>query len=193
MKRIFTFKGISKQGYSIAGAGICNMEDIGLAAAAFENIDGADMEIRDINNPYLIDKVLFERISDICPKNVFAIGATVNIPEASERTGGILGNPFYEPDSADGLGENIGNGLSVAALPGGPGIIIEGDCRMAEEIVLIGKSGKRGNMTIKKLLCALKERNVELAIIVTDGSGSHDGGQVAVYEKGETLYLNTEK
>lgn len=190
MKTIFTFKGTTKQGYQIVGAGICSEENSDDIGEAFENINGIDMKINDTNNPYLIDKVLFESIMSISPENVLAIGASFHVPEVTERTGGILGNPSLEMDSADGLGENIGNGLSVAAYPGGPGIIIEGDCHLAKEIISMVNPEQRGNLVVKILIDAFQEKNVELAIIVIDGSGSVEAGCVAIYKKGEITYLN---
>jgi len=189
MKTVFTYKGVAKQGYPIIGAGICNNNRVAAVSMNFKSINGIDMKINDLKNPYLIDKVLYEGIKGTCSQDVMAIGASIYVPKVLKRTGGIIGNPLLEVDSASGFGENIGNGLSVAAHQGGPGIIIKGDCHLAEKIIMTVKPEKNWNLTKDILINELKKNAVDIAIIVWDGSGWEAAGCVLAYEKGKVTCL----
>jgi len=128
MSKLSTFlvKDYTKDGYAMAIAGICS----------FIFSDKACNEVRSLikdytfpltNDVFEIDYCMACHFSKVAPDYILGWGITIDVPSAPGPTGGVIGNPQMAIESADSQYEDIGNGLSLAAHPGGPGIIIQGN------------------------------------------------------------------
>jgi len=163
-------KDLTKDGYPMAIAGIC----------PFPFTESMGCEIRDLirnysfsptDDEFMIDYFMAQYFSKLAPQYVLAWGITIKVPEALGPTGGIIGNPHREAKSADGNSEYIGNGLSVAAYPGGPGIVIEGEPQVAKNILFVSNPTESGKAPLFAMAKKAMEFNVHTAIMITDGTG----------------------
>jgi hypothetical protein len=132
-------------------------------------------------DPYAIDYSLAQTVQGL-PVNIRALGISISIPEAAGPSGGIIGNPHLAPRSAEGISENIGSGLSLAALPGGPGLIITGTARQAAKALSGIKPGSGGKQIIKEIHNRITGLDIPLAIAVTDGIATACGAGLLIME-----------
>lgn len=181
-KVIFSFSTHTLEGYPIIGAGICDIIHRKEALNIFSDINKISLGIKGLNDPFNIDYLLREKIAKISPPYVFGLALSIEIPGAIGPTGGIIGNPFFQGETANGLSQDIGNGFSVVALPGGPGLLIQGDKGKAKNIftnIVIGESRLVSTKHIKQ---EFVNNGIELALIVTDGTGTKKPGTILSYE-----------
>lgn len=128
---------------------------------------------------YLIDYLLADVIRRISPSWVIVVGASISIDGVNASTGGILGNPFKQVESADKDIEEIIEGMYLITFPGGPGTAFTGiqtDANMLHNKILEYKSG---NCSIENIMSLLDDIS-NLYIFVEDGSGLMNCGGIYV-------------
>lgn len=184
----FMFTEQTINNYSVIGAGICQSayKDV-IASEIKEKISELDMKTAD--NPFYVDYILASYVKKISPNYLFAVGLSIYIPGVGGPTGGIIGNPFQSISSASGVSEYIDNGLSAAAYPGGPGIIIKGTPELAETIIKIVNPGDSGIKTLSKMVETAMKFSVNIGIMITDGTGSVNPGAAAAIDNGTAEFM----
>lgn len=189
---IFTFSGKTLDGYPMIGAGICDILYKDGAIKSFSKIHEISLDIQDLNNPYEIDDLLNTKIASLAPDYVYGLALSIHVEDAMGPTGGIIGNPGDIGGTAAGTSSSIGNGLSVVALPGGPGMLIEGDSATLKSIFTNIALGQNRLVSMKRIMDELKRHKIELALIVTDGTGKGETGMILVYygDRMEKLIIN---
>ena len=124
----------------------------------------------------ILDRALADFARICCKGNkIFAVGLSLCIPDFPERAGGLIGPPDRAAQSAGGLAEPIGNGLALAAMPGGPGFLIEGKPSQLEAILAEVDYQRRDAACAKQFLEKARERDIALAMAVLDGCGGAGG------------------
>ncbi|TDT61900.1 hypothetical protein [Fonticella tunisiensis] len=185
----FIFKEYTVDGYPVLVAGICPLIFKQFAEAEIkEKIKS--FKIDAVDNPYYIDYMLASYISEISPKCLYALGISINIPGISGPTGGIIGNPLAVISSAEGLSEYIDNGLSMAAYPGGPGIVINGKPHVAKEILRTVKPGDGEINTLLNMAEIAVKYDIKIAIIISDGTGTSYPGAAVTIENRKINYFS---
>lgn len=178
----FMVKDFTKDGYTMAIAGIC----------PFAVTRSMQDEIKNLMNNYTfpktddvfeVDYFMANYFSCNAPEYILAWGITIHVPESSGPTGGIIGNPHRDINSADSNSEYIGNGLSVAAHPGGPGIVIVGDPLTAKEVLDYSKPAQGGRLSLISMAEKALAFNIPAAIMITDGTGYDAVGCAMTIEK----------
>lgn len=184
----FMFSEHTMNGYPVIGAGICpSAYKNTIASEIKEKITKLDMKV--IDDPFYIDYTLAAYVKKVSPDYLYAVGLSIYIPGVEGPTGGIIGNPFQCISSASGISEYADNGLSVAAYPGGPGIIINGTPELAESIIRNVNPGEGGVKILSELAEITMKSSVNIAIMVTDGTGSVNPGTVAAIDNGIIKFM----
>lgn len=190
-------QGVTADGLGFAVAGVCRRAS-GLTAAGLAAVFEA-LTIRLPVDAFDLDLRLAQYARHQCPPTVVALGLSVLVPGVPGPCGAIIGDPGVPPGSACERAEAIGHGLSMAARPGGPGIVVLGPPSLAER-VLSGVTPTfrtlRGEQSPKRRcdplccplccqLCEIARRfGAPLALAVTDGTGAPAPGGVAVLADG---------
>lgn len=178
---IFTFSENTLEGYSIIGAGLCDIIYKESAIKFFSKIKKIKLNINDLGNPREIDNLLNKKIAYLSPDYIQGLALSIKVDGASGPTGGIIGNPSEVGETATGRVGSIGNGLSTIALAGGPGMLIEGETATLKSIFTNIVLGQNRLVSMKRIREELKKHKVNLAIIVTDGSGQGERGMILTY------------
>jgi hypothetical protein len=186
---IFTFSSNTLEGYPIIGAGICDEMYKTEALNVFSRINTLPLDIK-TDDPYEVDCKLQERIAVISPHYVKCLALSINVPHIKVPTGGIIGNPFNIGRTADNNIDDIGNGYCVAALPGGPGLMIRGNTAAAKNIFSEIVLGENKIIPISKIEQIIRKNKIDIAIIIKDGTGSSENGMIMTYCFGETEYIS---
>lgn len=76
---------------------------------------------------YDIDYRLAHCLATIDNHDLWAVGVSAILPNIPLATGGVIGAPHLPPQSAIGVIEPIGNGLTLQAHPGSHGTITSAD------------------------------------------------------------------
>lgn len=184
----FMFSEHTVNNYSVIGAGLClSTYKHAIASEIKEKIRELDMKAAE--DPFYVDYILASYIKKISPRHLFAVGLSICIPGVKGPTGGVIGNPFQSISSASGISEYIDNGLSTAAYPGGPGIIIKGTPELAETIIKTVNPGDGGIKTLSKMVETTMKFSVSIGIIVTDGTGTINPGVAATIDNGVAKFM----
>lgn len=189
--RTFIFKEYTKDGYPVLGAGIYPYYTNNDIIYLLSSINKFKIDLLD--DPFYIDYALASYINKICPNNIYALGLSINLPNISSQTGGIIGNPHNRGSSAEGLSEDIGNGLSVAAYPGGPGVAIYGSAEEAELILKTVKPEEGGKEKLDRMTDKAKELGIDIAIMISDGTGVKSQGCVMTLENNVVKYISIDR
>lgn len=128
---------------------------------------------------YMIDYLLADAIKQISPSWVIVVGASISINGVNASSGGIIGNPFKQVESANEEIEELHKGIFLISLPGGPGVAFFG--KYKDGIMLKNKilDYKSGNCSIESILCEL-DKISNLYILVEDGCGFMNCGGIYV-------------
>ncbi len=114
------------------------------------------------------------------PESVPAFGLSAAITDRGPASGGIIGSPHHPSEAAGDAAEAIGEGLSVCAFGGGPGVVLAGDPATAEMVMRNVRHGDSGERCIFEILLAARGGGTSLAIAVCDGSGADCRGAAGV-------------
>lgn len=182
---IFLFNSKTLEGYKIIGAGICDIKYKEDVLKEFEKIKKTSLDIKDLNNSYEIDYLLDKKIKAIAPKYVIGLGLSIYIPNAKGPTGAIIGNPHNMGESANGRAEEIGEGFSLIALAGGPGLLIKGSKEVAKNIFINIVLGENRLVPFKNIIKELVLNKIDIAIVITDGTGIKQNGKIWTYYFGK--------
>lgn len=185
--RTFIFRRQTCEGLSLCGAGICASEDCAKADAVIAAL--THLRVGNTVDPFDLDCRLAEYVADICPESILAIGLSLDVPGASGPSGGIIGNPRVTIESADGRATDIGHGLSLVALPGGPGIVVLGTPGDAERVLCPVCGAGTDYTVIPDLIRHIQGAGIALAMAVADGSATRCTGGVATLDNGKIQVL----
>ncbi len=133
------------------------------------------LETRD--EPFLLDFYLARELKRDVPEQVIVLGATIKAELSHGCSGGVIGDPHMESRSINLYTEVLREGLCLAGLPGGPGLVFLG--QEADGVVLMEIAEKLDRKNGGQILRRLAEEAVELGISfllgVADGSGDREG------------------
>ena len=187
--RTFIFSRRTCEGLVLHGAGIvvAGMDDRAVHALirAFTRI-----RFGTTTDPFEVDWRLAAHAARLAPESVVAIGLSVGVPGVTQAAGGVIGAPRAGLASADGDSAGIGHGLSVAALPGGPGIVVLGSPDDAARILGHARDNVPRRAALPELVRAVRDAGIPLAIAVVDGSGMGGPGGVATVD-GDTVRMRS--
>ncbi|WP_422443622.1 hypothetical protein [Thermoanaerobacterium sp. DL9XJH110] len=174
----FIFKSETLDGYPVIVAGICPFYFI---TEAKEELNNAIKNFRldRVNDGLELDYSLAQYICPKAPEHILALGVTISVPGIKGPAGGIIGNPRKIISSADGFSEYIGNNLSLAAYPGGPGVVIEGNPEEAARILDLAQAGTGDIKTLLQMAMKIIDLSIPNGIIVSDGSDVNGKGCAA--------------
>lgn len=166
----FLIKGFTREHFPFAGAIISSVD----AKPEMEEIVKCHM-----NNfkpgkgidCFELDYRLADHLKKIDTTDIFALGITIKVSNIEGPTGGIIGGLSQQISSADGISEDLGNGLSVAAYPGGPGLVVQTTPKKAQEILESVNPGEEGLAPLMILKDKVIENNINVGIMLTDGTG----------------------
>jgi len=190
---VFAFSSNTLEGYPIIGACICDIMYKEKVLNIFSKIDEIYLDIDEIGNAYKIDYLLKEKIAKISPDYIIGLALSINVPNAAGPTGGIIGNPFFRGKTADGAVDNIGNGYCVAALPGGPGLLIKSDESTSKNIFANIVIGENKLISCNKIVREFENNNINIAIVVKDGTGKTEDGMILTYYYGKIEHIRINK
>lgn len=182
-KKCFLFKEITEQGYEVLCTGISSTN----AEIDIENLSEKirKLKIKTVDDPFYIDYMLGVYIQKTCAESIYGVGVSIKVPGLTSSSGGIIGSPHAPPTSAEGLSEDIGLGLSVAAYPGGPGLIIEGNTNEAETILKVVSQESSGIHVLEKMKDEALALGIRKAVMICDGSGKNNIGCALTIYNGE--------
>lgn len=184
---VFAIKSLTADGYPVAAACICEKDRGRESIGQMSRI--SEFRCAAINDPMYIDYRLADYIKTIAPSHIYCIGASIVIPGMSDPTGGIIGSPHKDINSANGDIEQIAEDLVLVSRPGGPGFIIQGDEQTARNIYYDLQRNcymKSDYDRALSILNSMIKNNINAGIIVTDGSGPVKEGCVIAYESGRS-------
>jgi hypothetical protein len=188
---IFKFSSNTFEGYPVIGAGICDIAKREEVLNAFSRIDKIALGVDSESKPFSIDQALKEKIAAISPDYISGLALSIKVPGASGPTGGIIGNPVLKGTSADGTIECIGSGYCVASLPGGPGLMIKGRESIAKNIFTNIVLGENKLIAYYRITEEFERNNIDIAIIIKDGTGAEANGMIMTYYYGTAEFLWT--
>lgn len=184
----FVFQEFTGDGYPVAAGGICPFL---FAAEGKEALRQAvrSYQVAHNTDTFALDYSLAAWLKQHCPADLYAVGVSIRVPGIPGPTGGVIGYPRQTISSADGISEPIGHGLSVAAYPGGPGIVINGSPDLAEQIIRTVQPGTGGEETLRQLADHALKLGISTALLVADGTGTELPGCVMILEGGHLNYV----
>jgi hypothetical protein len=179
----FLEKTVTVESYPIAICGICDRDR--KQESQDKLLELTKIKFNGLKDPFFIDYQLAERVRNISPSYIKALGVSIDIDGVHQSTGGIIGSPRADISSSNEDIECVGEGLVVVSIPGGPGFIAGSDedtaRKIYEESMLEDRSGTDRMM---RVLSNIIKYHVGLAIIVTDGCGPDSRGSAATVENG---------
>lgn len=184
----FAIKLVTKQGYQLAAGGICLAGFSAVWQHKFEVL--ADIFIEE-HTLLGIDYCLAKALSAIGDQTLLLAGASLDtgdVLEALERTGGVLGSPEEAIQSADGSCDELPDGFSLWAIPGGPGLAAHGTeehikC-FFKDTDLLGSDQWEPARIYQKLL----ENGLDTGLLVLDGTGRDAHGLCMAFANGVMKY-----
>lgn len=126
----FTIKEKTKNDITILVCGICSSGTREKCAQVFKNgIENAFFP--ETVDEYFLDYSLMLLLVQMSINDVVALGASISVTGVNHRSGGIIGNPFEETQSAEDEISDLGNGLFEVAFAGRFGAVFQGDMNIA--------------------------------------------------------------
>lgn len=119
-----------------------------------------------------LDQQLLKFCMEGPTEGLLALGASVHWPGVPVRSGGIIGDPADEGESAEGNLERLKNGLWLCAHPGRFGAVFEAEEDEAQELAAqmerftVGSNEK----SVPQVEAMLREK-CGCFILISDGSG----------------------
>ncbi len=168
---IFVGKGKTKNQYEILFCGICSK---GMGDKCLKRYkDGLlNLEIKKTSDEYFLDVCLTNIVVSLADENIKAVGASIFMEGIELRSGGIIGNPFSEVQSADDEIEILGDNLFCIAFSGRIGMVFQGSesdgIFLKEKLSLI--MDNENNVIVSetvKIIDLISDKY----ILVSDGSG----------------------
>lgn len=106
----------------------------GIFPAAWKGLEElSKWQIPDANDPVLLDQMIALELAAVCPKEATAAAMTVGAWKVGPISGGVIGAPHSDSNSAAGELEELEPGVWCSAYPGGPGFVLMGDRASALE------------------------------------------------------------
>ncbi|MEL7649366.1 MAG: hypothetical protein AAGU76_14815 [Sedimentibacter sp.] len=174
----FLLKAKTADGFGVIIGGFCPAEMKDEAVKSYSDI--GVMNLGQFKDVFLIDYALAEAVRLLSPEYIKIAGASIRVEGAKSSTGGVLGNPFDEHDSAQEEIEEPLPGIYMLTVSGGPGIAFSGTFQEAVRLKeMIAHEKKKGKFKMKNLVKQLDSVS-NLYIAVSDGSGSSDDGGIYI-------------
>lgn len=186
----YVFSGCNETGVAWAGCVLCHagrIADVQALARRFEDYRPAPGD-----DVFDVDRRLAAFTAGIFRGVAQAVGVSLRLPSGPGPCGGIIGDPGTTLSSASGTVEPLGNGLHLAAHPGGPGLVVAAGREIAAGVLAGLPPGASGPAAMDRLAAALGNEGIELALAVADGTGPGQQGFALALEAGSvstrTLY-----
>jgi hypothetical protein len=174
----FLLKGETDDGCSVIIGGFCpeGMKDETIKVFS----DVKSMKLGNFKDEFLVDFILAEAVRLLSPEYIKIVGASIHIEGVKRTTGGVLGNPFDNHDSAQEEIEEVLPGIYMLTVSGGPGIAFEGTAVEAVRLKgMIADEKKDGTFNMENLVERLGSISKQY-IAVSDGSGGADAGGIYI-------------
>lgn len=168
-------KGFTGQHLPYAGAIICPVEakhKVGETVKAHMKDFKAGEDI----DCFELDYRLASHLKKLDPADIYALGVTIRVNNIPGPAGGVIGSLSRRIASARGISQDLGNGLSVAAYPGGPGLVVRASPEMARNLLKSVNPGDEGLVPLLVLKNKILENSISLGIMLTDGTGVEKPG-----------------
>lgn len=136
------------------------------------------------SDPRSVDVELAKFAAAGCPPHVPALCLCVHVPGITRPCGGIVGDPRRRCMPADGCGMGLGKGLSGAAYPGGPGLVVRGTPAAAEAVLRRVEAGAGGAPAMHALAEGCRRLGVRVAVAASDGTGGRFPGAALAWCRG---------
>lgn len=150
-----------------------------------------ELRLTGIVEPDALDKALAQKVCELADEKLWAVGVSASVSGLVHSSGGVLGNPHIAPQDASKEIDDIGHGLYLLALPGGPGMVLA--CKSPEEakgaFQKIKEQGAYDRKRVESIGAYIKELELEAFMAVTDGSGTNTYGQLMVFACGEEMVI----
>ena len=150
------------EGYVAAIGGLCRTP---------ASVSANPISFGSCRDSIVIDVRLSQILRKQCPADTVVSGASIHIPNTAEPCGGVAGDPFASPRSANGGVQQFSDGLIGFAIPGALSVI--GDFTELELRTLMTD----GAITRPKLERVLEQIRIlgRDALLISDGSGGGCG------------------
>lgn len=177
----FLFSSTTKEGYKFAVGGICKSEYVEIAAEKYKNLEL--VELGKNRSEYFIDYMMSKYIKEFSITHTAAVGATIKTSEKGLYSGSVIGNPFFDVESADGELQLIGNNIYSIAFSGRFGVAFQSEFNEAKSVhkELININNAQLSKSVYKAVNILK--SMRIFILASDGSG--EGSFGAIYTSGQ--------
>ncbi len=169
---------VTSQNYPVEVGGYCEKGMADLQRQRFQAL--AQLRYPDSPDLYQVDALLAAKIKALALPSLCVVGASIHIPGICAATGGILGDPHASAESAGGRIEALGRGFFQLTLPGGPGVALQGDAAIAQQILeqLSRFPAEDAEKRVHGIQTLLEEAGVRHYLIVSDGCGPASFGCV---------------
>lgn len=181
----FLLKTLTKDKFSIIVGGFCPKGKKLEASNIYEKI--SEFMLGQSKDEYIIDYTLAEAVKKISPEWVPVVGASVSIDNIKNKTGGIIGSPREQNESAQDEIEEIITDIYLISFPGGPGAAFKGSYSDGLELKNILIEYKKGKYDIDIVINKLSAIT-DLYILVEDGSGYMSRGGIYVSDNNGKHY-----
>lgn len=179
----FLYSGKTGDGFSIAVCGFC-------VDGKKKRIENALETLRNVSfgnytAAYIIDYRLNQMVKEVLgglEEEVSVLGASIRVPGAEARTGGIFGAPGGETESSDNMYQEL-EGRTVGIRPGYMAFCLEGAAPAGLETAFFLAESREDILAFYRRL----EETKKEFVLMTDGSGEGSSGGVAV--RGKIAFL----
>ncbi|MGD9567690.1 MAG: hypothetical protein AB7V48_05120 [Sedimentibacter sp.] len=178
----FLFSSKTVDSYKFAVGGICPKGLENTCSMQYKSLELA--ELGKNKSGYFIDFMLSKYIKELSAPYIKAVCASVRTCKEGELSGGVIGSPNKDTESANSELEEIEENLYLIALPGKMGIAFAANYQKSKEIYEYIMEQK--DMPICSLVnnsVNFLESNSKTFILASDGSG--EGSFGAVYTSGQ--------
>ena len=172
----FFYSGKTWDGFSIAACGFC-------ADGEKKRIENALETLRNVSfgnytAAYIIDYRLNQMVKEVLgglEEEVYVLGASIRVPGAEARTGGIFGTPGGEAESADDIYQELER-RTVGIRPGYMAFCLEGAAPAGLKTAFFLAESREDIFAFYRRL----EETEQEFVLMTDGSGKGAFGVAAV-------------
>ena len=158
--------------HSIVVGGLCRPGCEPESVANLQQLAGWEINVCD--DPQSIDQQLETTIQPLCTDHIWAIGASIHVPDVSGKGGGIIGSPHRSGQAAKGGLEYLGHGLYQVAHAGGPGCVLACTPAQADFLDWPNMAGVHPKWVAHILL----SKGIADFLVVSDGSGPGAHGEI---------------
>lgn len=132
-----------------------------------------------------VDLDLAEAMAALSDETLVVAGITLfakglELPDGV-RTGGVIGCPNGAIQSADSTGEELPEGFSQCAVPGGPGLAAQAPKETVERALRHIRADCAADLPVDEVMGALRSFGIRTGLLVYDGTGRQAPGYLLAF------------